>query len=36
MTDEALLNGPISHGRNTRHTFFEPKVLCSCPQRSIM
>jgi hypothetical protein len=35
-TDEALLNRPTSHGRNTRHTFFKPKVLCSCSQRSIM
>jgi hypothetical protein len=35
-TSKTLLNGPTSHGRNTRHTFFEPKVLCSCPRRSIM
>jgi hypothetical protein len=35
-TSDALLNGPTSHGRNTRHTFFEPKVLCLCPQMSIM
>jgi hypothetical protein len=35
-TGKALLNGPTSHGRNTRSTFFEPKVLCSCPQMSIM
>jgi hypothetical protein len=34
-TDEALLNEPTSHDRNTRHTFFESKVLCLCPQRSI-
>jgi hypothetical protein len=33
---EALLNGPTSHDRNTRHTSFEPKGLYSCPQRSIM
>jgi hypothetical protein len=36
MTGETLLNGPTSHGRNTRHTFFEPKVLYSYPRRSIM
>jgi hypothetical protein len=35
-TGKALLNGPTSHGRNTRPTFFEPKVLCSCPRTSIM
>jgi hypothetical protein len=35
-TGKALLNGPTLHGRNTRHTFFEPKVLCSCPRTSIM
>jgi hypothetical protein len=35
-TDKALLNGLTSHGRNTRHTFFEPKALCSCRRRSIM
>jgi hypothetical protein len=35
-TGKALLNGPTSHGRNIRHIFFEPKVLCSCRQRSIM
>jgi hypothetical protein len=35
-TDKALLNGPTSHGRNTWPTFFEPKVLCSCPWMSIM
>jgi hypothetical protein len=35
-TGKALLNGPTSHGRNTRPTFFEPKVLCSCPQTSII
>jgi hypothetical protein len=35
-TVKALLNGPTSHGRNTRPTFFEPKVLCLCPQMSIM
>jgi hypothetical protein len=33
---EALLNGPTSHDRNTRHTSFEPKGLYLCPQRSIM
>jgi hypothetical protein len=35
-TDKALLNGPTSHGKNIRHIFFEPKVLCSCQWRSIM
>jgi hypothetical protein len=30
-TGKALLNRPTSHGRNTRLTFFELKVLCSCP-----
>jgi hypothetical protein len=35
-TSKALLNGPTSHGRNTRPTFFDPKVLCSCPRTSIM
>jgi hypothetical protein len=35
-TGKALLNGPSSHGRNIRHIFFEPKVLCSCRWRSIM
>jgi hypothetical protein len=35
-TVETLLNRPTSHGRNTRHIFFKPNVLCSCPQRSIM
>jgi hypothetical protein len=35
-TSETLLNGSTSHGRNTRHTFLEPKILCSCPWRSIM
>jgi hypothetical protein len=35
-TGKALLNGPTLHGRNTRPTFFEPKVLCSCPQTSII
>jgi hypothetical protein len=35
-TGEALLNGSTSHGRNIRHIFFEPKVLCSCLWRSIM
>jgi hypothetical protein len=35
-TDKSLLNRPTSHGRNTRHTFFEPKILCSCPRMSIM
>jgi hypothetical protein len=35
-TCKALLNGPTSHGRNIRHIFFEPKVLCSCRRRSIM
>jgi hypothetical protein len=34
-TDKALLNGPTSHGRNIRHIFFEPKVLCSCRWKSI-
>jgi hypothetical protein len=34
-TNKALLNGPTSHGRNIRHIFFEPKVLCSCRRRSI-
>jgi hypothetical protein len=35
-TGEALLNGPTSPGRNIRRIFCEPKVLCSCPRRSIM
>jgi hypothetical protein len=35
-TGDALLNGPTSHGKNIRHNFFEPKVLCSCPHMSIM
>jgi hypothetical protein len=35
-TDKALLNGQTSHGRNIRHIFFEPKVLCSYRRRSIM
>jgi hypothetical protein len=35
-TGKALLNGPTSHGRDIRHIFFEPKVLCSCQWRSIM
>jgi hypothetical protein len=35
-TGKTLLNGPTSHGRNTRPTFFEPKILCSCPWTSIM
>jgi hypothetical protein len=35
-TGNALLNGLTSHGRNTRSTFFEPKVLCSCTWSSIM
>jgi hypothetical protein len=35
-TGKSLLNGPTSHGRNTRPTFFKPKVLCSCPQTGIM
>jgi hypothetical protein len=35
-TDKVLLNGPTSHVRNIRHIFFEPKVLCSCRQRSII
>ena len=35
-TDEAMLNEPISHGRNIRYIFFERKVLCSCPRRRIM
>jgi hypothetical protein len=35
-TDKALLNGPILHGKNTRPTFFESKVLCSCRRTSIM
>jgi hypothetical protein len=35
-TDKTLLNGSTSHGRNIRHIFFEPKVLCSCRRRSIM
>jgi hypothetical protein len=34
-TGEALLNEPASHGRNIRHIFFEPNILCSYP-RSIM
>jgi hypothetical protein len=35
-TGKTLLNGPTSHGRNTRPTFFKSKVLCSCPRTSIM
>jgi hypothetical protein len=35
-TDKALLNEKTSHGRNLRHIFFEPKVLCSYRCRSIM
>jgi hypothetical protein len=35
-TDEALLNGPTSYDKNTSHTFFEPKLLCSGPRRSII
>jgi hypothetical protein len=35
-TGKTLLNGPTSHGRNTRPTLFEPKILCSCPRTSIM
>jgi hypothetical protein len=35
-TDKALLNGATSHGKNIRHTFFKPKVLCSCQRMSIM
>jgi hypothetical protein len=35
-TGKSLLNGSTSHGMNTRSTFFKPKVLCSCPQTSIM
>jgi hypothetical protein len=35
-TGKTLLNGQTSHGRNTRHTFFEPKVICSCLRRNIM
>jgi hypothetical protein len=35
-TYKALLNGSTSHGRNIKHIFFEPKVLCSCRQMSVM
>jgi hypothetical protein len=35
-TGKALMNRPTSHGRNIRHIFFKPKVLCSCRWRSIM
>jgi hypothetical protein len=35
-TGKSLLNGPTSHDRNIRHIFFEPKILCSSRQRSIM
>jgi hypothetical protein len=35
-TGKTLLNGPTLHGRNIRHIFFEPKVLCSCRWRGIM
>jgi hypothetical protein len=35
-TDEALLNGPTSHDKNTKRIFFESKVLCSCLRRNIM
>jgi hypothetical protein len=35
-TGETLLNGPTSYDRNIRNIFFKPKVLCSCPWRSIM
>jgi hypothetical protein len=35
-TNKAVLNGPTSHGRNLRHIFFKPKVLCLCRRRSIM
>jgi hypothetical protein len=35
-TGKALLNGPTSHGRNIRHIFFKPKILCSCRRMSIM
>jgi hypothetical protein len=33
---KALLNGPTSHGRSIRPTFFELNVLGSCPRTSIM
>jgi hypothetical protein len=35
-TDKALLNGPTSYGRNIRHIFFEPNILCSYRRMSIM
>jgi hypothetical protein len=35
-TGEALLNGLTSYGRDIRHIFFKPKVLCSCSRRSII
>jgi hypothetical protein len=35
-TDKALLNESNSHDRNIRHIFFEPKILRSCRQMSIM
>jgi hypothetical protein len=35
-TGKTLLNVSTSHGKNIRLTFFKPKVLCSCPQTSIM
>jgi hypothetical protein len=35
-TDKTLPNGLTSHGRNTRPTYFEHNILCSCPQTSII
>jgi hypothetical protein len=35
-TGKTLLNRSTSYGRNIRHIFFEPKVLCSCQRRSII
>jgi hypothetical protein len=35
-TGKALLNRPTLHDKNTRPTFFESNVLCSCPRTSII
>jgi hypothetical protein len=35
-TGKILLNRSTSYGRNIRHIFFEPKLLCSCQWMSII
>jgi hypothetical protein len=35
-TGKTLLNESTLYGRNIRHIFFKPKVLCSCQRMSII